>query len=392
MIHVYISDATEEFLLEVNSNLEEFIKYYITIQEDHDENYRFQGLFPNFLFRTNPKKCEEIIRELLEYSLDKFPHTLTPLHEYALFQIIRYCEESYLDFEVEKEQREPALFNLIEIDNNDDESDLSENGGYTLEDFHTFDFYYNNIFQDLDFLDVDFYYKIFVGSPQFFYESANINLDAYVDLMPSDIKIDYLRLTEIYIRDGINKKQDKTTGKQDEKVFSEHVKTILSVFRFNLEHRGAYRLMWNDDNSPRNEKAIQSLFLLQISDYCEENDIDISRENNIGRGPVDFKLSRGHLNKVLIEVKLASNSKKNHGVNKQLIQYMISEKIKNAMYLVICFTKEEYKKAEDLSGIIDKINVEYNISITLELIDVTNKKEPASQLPNGHKFNYIVWD
>ena len=49
MIKVYISDATKEFVEEVNLKLEDFLKYYITIQEDFDMEYRFEGAFPNFI-------------------------------------------------------------------------------------------------------------------------------------------------------------------------------------------------------------------------------------------------------------------------------------------------------------------------------------------------------
>ncbi|MFC2022161.1 hypothetical protein ACFLTR_02985 [Chloroflexota bacterium] len=41
-----------------------------------------------------------------------------------------------------------------------------------------------------------------------------------------------------------------------------------------------------------------------IKHYCKANDIDISREANIGRGPVDFKVSQCYQLCVLIELKL----------------------------------------------------------------------------------------
>ena len=106
------------------------------------------------------------------------------MHEYALFQIIRYCEESHQVYEVEKEEAKSPLFDIV-VDNEveEDETSSTENGGYSLDNFHPFNFYYENLFEDFDFMDVDSYYKIFVESPDFFYESTHMEIDDYVELM-----------------------------------------------------------------------------------------------------------------------------------------------------------------------------------------------------------------
>ena len=39
------------------------------------------------------------------------------------------------------------------------------------------------------------------------------------------------------------------------------------------------------------------------------SEMDVNREVNNGRGPVDFKISKGSSNTTLVEFKLASNSK-----------------------------------------------------------------------------------
>ena len=63
--------------------------------------------------------------------------------------------------------------------------------------------------------------------------------------------------------------------------------------------------------------------------------IDISREVNNGHGPVDFKLSIGGKQKILVEIKLTSNSQLIHGVAKQLPLYMEQEEVDYAIYLII---------------------------------------------------------
>lgn len=53
--------------------------------------------------------------------------------------------------------------------------------------------------------------------------------------------------------------------------------------------------------------------------YFQTNNIDVLPEANIGRGSIDFKLSRGVNERILIEVKLASNPKLRQGLNLQLV-------------------------------------------------------------------------
>ena len=61
----------------------------------------------------------------------------------------------------------------------------------------------------------------------------------------------------------------------------------------------------------------------------------MSREINNGRGFVDFKLSRGANEKVLVEIKLTSNDQLQHGFTTQVPIYMKQEKTQKAIYLII---------------------------------------------------------
>ncbi len=54
-------------------------------------------------------------------------------------------------------------------------------------------------------------------------------------------------------------------------------------------------------------------------------DVDMSRESDAGRGPVDFKFAPGWNRRALIEVKLLSSSKLLQGADAQLPQYLASE-------------------------------------------------------------------
>ena len=75
----------------------------------------------------------------------------------------------------------------------------------------------------------------------------------------------------------------------------------------------------------------------------EAADVDMSREANAGRGPVDFKFSAGWHRRALIEVKLLSSSKLRQGAEAQLPQYLASEQVSCAYYMCVGFTDRDLR-------------------------------------------------
>ena len=112
------------------------------------------------------------------------------------------------------------------------------------------------------------------------------------------------------------------------------VEKICQKFKKLIEDNGLWRLLY-DENKPKHETAAQLLFFGIADAYCSANNIDLSREVHNGHGPVDFKLSIGAAQKILVEVKFTSNSQLMHGLKKQVPLYMAQENTKRAIYLVI---------------------------------------------------------
>lgn len=115
----------------------------------------------------------------------------------------------------------------------------------------------------------------------------------------------------------------------------EVTKTICSVFKNQIENKKAYQLLYTDDGKPRKEKIAQQLFVCIADNYCKANNLDLSPECNIGRGPVDFKISSGDKNKTLVEIKLTTNNQLVHGLEVQIQEYSKAEETHNLIYLVI---------------------------------------------------------
>lgn len=110
---------------------------------------------------------------------------------------------------------------------------------------------------------------------------------------------------------------------------------ICEHFKYLVEDNQLARLLYNDRERPKHESAAQLLFFGIASAYCQANNLDLTMESQAGRGPVDFKASRGFREKLLVEVKLTRNPKLVHGFEKQLPIYQQAEKAAKGVFLVL---------------------------------------------------------
>jgi hypothetical protein len=102
-----------------------------------------------------------------------------------------------------------------------------------------------------------------------------------------------------------------------------------------IENKGGHRLFYANDEPIRREKDLQILF--RLTWFATPS--DVSSEVNDGRGPVDFKISRGSLDKSLVEFKLASNSKLRRNLEKQVEIYKAASNAPNALKVILYFTE-----------------------------------------------------
>jgi len=110
---------------------------------------------------------------------------------------------------------------------------------------------------------------------------------------------------------------------------------ICNHFKSLIEDNQLAPLLYNSNGTRKHESAAQLLFYGIADAYCKANDLDLSPESDCGRGPVDFKVSRGYGGKVLVELKLTSNGKLKHGFETQLAIYRKAEGAQRTVYLVI---------------------------------------------------------
>jgi hypothetical protein len=113
------------------------------------------------------------------------------------------------------------------------------------------------------------------------------------------------------------------------------VKQICEHFGNLIENNGLSKLFYDGNKELRHEQYPQLLFFAIADAFCTANDLDLNREPNAGRGPVDFKISRGATAKVAVELKYSSNRRMVHGYETQLPIYDRAEKTTHSIFLVL---------------------------------------------------------
>lgn len=164
----------------------------------------------------------------------------------------------------------------------------------------------------------------------------------------------------------------------NEEEFSHCISEMCTEFKNYIENDKGYELLWNDNQKPKPESAVQLLLYGVTKAYCIFLNIDITRESNAGSGPVDFKFSQGYSKRVLIETKLISNTRYWNGLEKQLPQYMLAEGIDIGFFMLVAYTEKEFNKANEFTKKIRGLNLPYSISVII--IDASTDKTSASKL------------
>ncbi len=105
------------------------------------------------------------------------------------------------------------------------------------------------------------------------------------------------------------------------------------------------------------------------------SDFDVNREVNNGRGPVDFKVSKGSKDSTLVEFKLASNTKLKKNLENQVEIYKQANCTDRSIKVILFFTEEEYNK---VVNVLNELHL--NGCKDIVLINAINDKISASNV------------
>lgn len=144
----------------------------------------------------------------------------------------------------------------------------------------------------------------------------------------------------------------------------------LAYLKDAIENKGGHRFFYDDQGKPiEREKDLHVLYRL----VWFGTPSDFGAEANDGRGPVDFKISRGRDDKTLVEMKLAKNSKLAQNLEKQLEIYQAASDAKKGIKAIIYFTLGELRKVQ---GILKALGMTDNPDIVL--IDARKDNKPSA--------------
>ena len=129
---------------------------------------------------------------------------------------------------------------------------------------------------------------------------------------------------------------------QSAEEFCAFVGQLCQEFVWVTEERGGWRLLWNPDNTARAESSVQQLFHVAMLGYCKSHDIDLTPESAAGRGPVDFKFSKGWQRRAIVEVKLTKHARFWHGLETQTPTYLKAEGIACGYFLSVQYTEKDF--------------------------------------------------
>lgn len=136
-----------------------------------------------------------------------------------------------------------------------------------------------------------------------------------------------------------------------------------------IENNDGYRLFYLNGRPIKRELDLQLLF--RLTWFATPS--DVNRETNNGRGPVDYKISRGNRDKSLVEFKLASNTGLKRNLERQVEIYEKANETEKSLKVILYFSEQELRTT---ITILQELKLESNPNIIL--IDARSDNKPSA--------------
>ncbi len=111
-----------------------------------------------------------------------------------------------------------------------------------------------------------------------------------------------------------------------------------------IENKGGHKIFYVKGQLLQRESDAHILY--RFTWYATPS--DVSREVNDGRGPADYKISRGSTDKSIVEFKLASNSQLEKNLQHQTQIYQKASDARKSIKVVLFFSEAEQNRLEDI--------------------------------------------
>jgi len=138
-----------------------------------------------------------------------------------------------------------------------------------------------------------------------------------------------------------------------------------------IEHKDGWRIFYVGDQPITKEAHLQLLYRLTWF----ASPLDVNREVNNGRGPVDYKVSMGNADKTLVEFKLARNTKLKANLKSQVGIYEVANDTKSSITVILYFTDGEWERVQKIFR-----DLEIRDAKDIVLIDGRSTNKPSASI------------
>jgi len=149
----------------------------------------------------------------------------------------------------------------------------------------------------------------------------------------------------------------------------------VAFFKDVIENKGGHKIFYIDGEPIEREKDLHILY--RMTWFATPS--DVTREANDGRGPADFKVSRGSKDKTLVEFKLAKNSYLEQNLEHQTKIYEKASDAKRSIKVIVYFTAAEKRRVE---AILKKLNLTGHKDTVL--VDARKDNKPSGSKARMH--------
>lgn len=149
----------------------------------------------------------------------------------------------------------------------------------------------------------------------------------------------------------------------------EETRRKIEFLKHVIEDQDGYRIFYVKGEPVERETDLQILFKL----VWEGSPSSVDSEVNNGRGPVDFKVSRGVSDKTLVEFKLASNSQLERNIENQVAVYERANRTTQSYKVILFFTSYEEAKVRRM---LQRLKAPQDTGIIL--IDARRDNKPSA--------------
>ncbi|HBZ3660008.1 TPA: hypothetical protein MHK27_25010, partial [Klebsiella pneumoniae] len=166
---------------------------------------------------------------------------------------------------------------------------------------------------------IDYYIRYKEQNPN----GANRESDEKV----SETERRYVEAVQLLVNMIFERNEDFFHSKDD--TFEETYKRV-SYLKQVIENNNGYKVFYLNGVPVKREADLQLMF--RLTWFASISDVNSEVDN--GRGPVDYKISRGSKDKTLVEFKLASNSKLKQNLANQVKVYESANETKKSIKVI----------------------------------------------------------